>query len=292
MVSKPLTAGGETVLVPDANYPEGLLWDAQTGSLFYAEMTRDRVMRYVDGRTEEFLMMPDCGPTGIAKAGFRLVIACHLGGYLLVTDADGKPQRRIKQLSNGARLRNPNAVTSDGVGFYASDSGTFSPSAPPTGAIVYWRPGKAPRHLVKGLRYANGLVVDRARNRLLVSEHLARRILAFPILNDGAVGQPQVFADFGNMLAPLREPLAGPDGLALDPEGRLFAALYGVARVVVLDSDGTVIGLFMRPERYTTTVALSTTEPYLFVAGAFDNSKRPYPGQVSKIPLTEMKTRR
>ena len=280
-------ASDDVVIEPTAHYPEGLYWDAETNSLFYAEMTRDRVMRLANARLEPFVVEDRCGPTAIGRAGPFMVIACHLGGYLLVTDLDGTPQERIRTDKNGRPVRRPNDVASDGIGIYVSDSGRFAPSAPATGAILYWQPGKGLRRLVRGLRYANGLVVDHARQRLLVSEHLARRILAFPIEVDGRLAQPTVFADLEEVVS-LADPLAGPDGLDLGPDGRLYAAIYGAARVMVFDSDGHAVGSFARPERYVTTVTTVGDNPYLFVAGAFEPRTFPFLGQVARVPLASM----
>lgn len=285
-------ASGDVVVDAAAHYPEGLYWDAETGSLYYAEMTRNRVMRLVGtgvgAGAKPFLVEGGCGPTAIGRAGQLMVIACHLGGYLLVTDSDGKPQRRIRVDHEGNRLRRPNDIAGDGTGVYISNSGVFSPSAPATGAILYWRPGKALRRLVKGLRYANGLVVDHLRHRLLVSEHLARRILAFPIDAKGSLGQASTFTDLKDVVS-LTDPLAGPDGLDLGPAGRLYAAVYGAARVMVFDPKGHAVGSFPRPERYVTTVAIAPNEKFLFVAGAFDNRTFPYLGQVVRVPFSSMR---
>lgn len=295
-------AGGDVVLDGAAHYPEGLYWDAETGSLFYAEMTRHRIMRLagagagagVGAKAKPFLVERGCGPTAIGRAGKVLVIACHLGGYLLVTGGDGKPQQRIRVDRGGKRLRNPNDVAGDGLGVYISESGVFSPLAPATGAILYWRPGQALRRLVKGLGYANGLVVDHRRHRLLVSEHLARRILAYPIGADGGLGPASTFADLADLKGVaslsdlLADPLAGPDGLDLGPGGRLYAAVYGAGRIVVFDPKGQAVGSFPRPERYVTTVAVVPGAKFLFAAGAFNNRAYPYLGQVARVPLAAM----
>ena len=290
LLSGPMAlAGDDVVIEPVAHYPEGLYWDAETNSLFYTEMTRDRVMRLADARLEPFVVEDGCGPTAIGRAGPFMVIACHLGGYLLVTNVYGRPQGRIRTDQNGHRVGRPNDVASDGIGVYVSDSGVFAPSAPATGAVLYWQPGKVLRRLARGLRYANGLVVDHARRRLLVSEHLARRILAFPIEVVGRLALPTVFANLTEVVS-LTNPLAGPDGLDLGPDGRLYAAIYGAARVMVFDSDGHAVGSFVRPERYVTTVTTVGDNPYLFVAGAFDNRIFPYLGQVARVPLASMES--
>lgn len=287
LVVGPVAMGnGDSAIAGIAYYPEGLYWDGETHSLFYAEMTRNRVMRVANGQVKPFVVERDCGPTAIGRAGASMVIACHLGGYLLVTDAHGAPQVRLRVDENGRPLHDPNDVASDGTGVYISDSGYFEPSAPATGAVYYWRPGKELHRVAHGLRYANGLVVDRVRRRLFVSEHLARRILTFPLDGQGRLGRPSIFADLADIVSS-SDPLTGPDGLDLGADGRLYAAIYGAARVIVFDPAGRAIGYFERPERYVTTVALDG-DNRLFVAGAFDNQTWPYIGHVVQVPNASM----
>jgi len=280
-LAEPLTIDAE------AYYPEGLLQDGGSGDLYFAEMTRERVRRWSDGKLSTFVETKTCGPTAIQRAGDLFVIACHTGGHLLVVDAYGNVIERIFESADGRRLVDPNDLSSDGDGVYVSDSGSFSPTAPATGALLYWRPGQPLQLLATGLQYANGVLVDSDRKRLLVSEHLARRILAFPLDGPGMIDMPTVFADIGALLS-FTDPWAGPDGLDLGPDGRVYAAIYAGARALVFDPEGQALGQVRLPMTFSTSVAVAGNGRSLFACGAYDNRLHPYLGPVVEIPLSAM----
>jgi gluconolactonase len=287
VLALPAQAAEPGVLDPEAWYPEGLYWDQESASLYYAEMTRERVRRWHDGTFTDFVATKSCGPTAVARAGALFVIACHLGGHLLIVDAGGELVERVFESGDGRRLVDPNDLSGDGTGVYVSDSGTFSPTAPSTGALLYWQPGQPLQLLATGLQYANGVLVDAAHKRLLVSEHLARRILAFPIYGAGQIDLPSVFADIG-ALVKVVDPWTGPDGLDLGPDGQVYAAIYAGARVLAFDPDGKALGQFPLPMTFSTSVAVAGDGQSLFACGAYDNRLHPYLGPVLQIPLSAM----
>jgi len=287
LIALPLRAEEPGVLAPEAYYPEGLFLDPVSGALFYAEMTHERVQRRQGGQTSTFVETKSCGPTAIARAGEVFVIACHQGGHLLVVDERGLVLERIFESADGRRLVDPNDLSSDGTGVYVSDSGSFSPTAPSTGALLYLQPGQPLRLLATGLKYANGVLWDGAHSRLLVSEHLARRILAFPLDGPAQIDLPTVFADVGALLS-FHDPWAGPDGLDLGPDGRVYAAIYAGARVLVFDPEGKALGQVRLPMTFTTSVAVAGDGQSLFACGAYDNRLHPYLGPVLQVPLSAL----
>jgi sugar lactone lactonase YvrE len=115
------------------------------------------------------------------------------------------------------------------------------------------------RRLADGIRYANGIALDLPRRRVLVSEHLNRRVLAFPLLSDGSLGKRTVFFELNAVQHRPRFPLdalAGPDGLKLDETGRLIVAEYGAGRIHLVAPNGTWLGTLDGLKQYVTDVAL------------------------------------
>lgn len=82
------------------------------------------------------------------------------------------------------------------------------------------------------LDFPNGLVFTPDGATLIVAESTGRRLTAFPVTSDGALGERRPFATY----------LAGPpDGLAIDTEGGVWAALtlaHEFVRVVEGGVDG------------------------------------------------------
>jgi len=262
-----------------ASYPEGPVWIDDT--LYWAEMTADRVMAWTGGTPEIAFHRPGCGPTAVAR--YRRtdrVVLCHLEGVLVHLDGTGRPIGIIRRTPGGIALRNPNDASADGQGgVWFTDPGTFWAKAKPEGALFHLAPdGRLTRHAT-GLFYGNGVHVDRAGARVLVSEHLARRVLAFPVIGDGLGPAVAVIAldDLG--LARPDLPEAGPDGLEIGPDGLLWVAEYGAGRLFAWAPDGGLRHVVTGLPSLLTNIAFGPGG-LMAVTGADSNTRPPYPGLV------------
>jgi sugar lactone lactonase YvrE len=245
-----------------ASYPEGPL--VRDGILYYAEMGADRVMRF-DGETNAPVWSREgCLPTSVARgAGETLLVLCHREGAIARIGLGGETFGLANRDSNGRPFVNPNASVNDGRGgVYFSSSGDFAPNAAATGAVIYLdRNGQLTR-MAEGLRYANGVAVAPDGTTLYVSEHLARRVIAYDVADDGALSGGDVFLALDDVVEadPARSWEVGPDGLAVDRDGNLYIAEYGGGRVIVVDDGGRLLATVAIPEAYVTGVALTDGE--------------------------------
>lgn len=274
-----LAAPGAGAAEWQASYPEGPVWIG--GTLYWAEMGADSVMAW-DGRGEPrvFLRKEGCGPTAVAPyRSDEVLVLCHLSGSLIRVDGAGRALAEISGDAQGNRLRDPNDASADGAGgVWFTDPGAFSAGAPAEGAIWHLAAdGTMSRH-VTGLSYGNGIFVDRPGGRLLVSEHLARRVLSYPLETDG-LGAPQVLVDFAAAGIDLPVyPEAGPDGLEVAPDGTLWVAEYGAGRLHAFRGGLLVKTVEVAPP-YVTNVAFGP-EGQRAITGSFDNTRSPFPGVV------------
>ena len=266
-----------------ASYPEGPVW--VEGTLYWAEMGADRVMAWPGhGEPAEFFRQDGCGPTALARyREGEFLVLCHHCGSLVRVDGSGRALATIGEDAAGNRLRNPNDASADGDGgVWFTDPGTFRAGAPAEGAIYHLGTGGTLARHVTGLAYGNGVHVDRAGQRLLVSEHLARRVLAYPLTADG-LGEPEVLLDFAAAgIARPDYPEAGPDGLEIGPDGMLFVAEYGAGRLH-LWRGGEIRGTLSVEPRFVTNIAFGP-DGSAAVTGAFANDRAPYPGTVVTYP--------
>jgi sugar lactone lactonase YvrE len=259
LVQAPFAFASDTVLAK-ANYPEGPLWHHQT--LYYGEMVRDRVTMSTDLKTTStFWEMPGCGPVSIAPYRQQeFLVLCHLGHKVVRVSIAGKTLGVLDRDSGGRPIPHPNgSIADDKGGVYFTSSGEFHPSAPATGAVLHLDGEGKMRRLADGIRYANGIAVDLKNRRVFVSEHLTRRVLAFPLLDDGTLGRRIVFFDFVAIQHTPRFPrdaLAGPDGLELDDAGRLIIAEYGAGRIHLVSSAGAWLGTQDGFRRYVTDMTM------------------------------------
>ena len=279
LLASPATAAD--LVLARAHYPEGPLWHRQ--KLYYGEMMRDRVTISHDLKTTAtFWERPGCGPVSVAPYGDKeLLVLCHLSHAVVRVSLSGATLAVISQDETGLALVHPNGSCADGKGgVYFTAAGFFSLSAPPTGAVMHLEPGGRLRRLAERIQYANGIAVDTARRRLFVSEHLARRVIAFPMKDDGSLGPSSVFFDLGKLpLLPDLDPLAGPDGLELEGPGRLLIAEYGTGRIHHVGADGAWLGTLSGLKRYVTDMTL-LPDGRAAITQSESNSVPPYAGNV------------
>src|SRR5262249_5799651 len=139
-----------------------------------------------------------CGPTSVktdSHGGFWVL--CHLDHRVIHLDKDFKALAEITHARNGNPIVWPNDATTDEQGrLYVTSAGIFDLDAPATGAVYFIDHKHQAVEVLKGLRYANGIFLDRKRHQLYVSEHLNRRIHRYDLLAPGKVGRQEVFFDF------------------------------------------------------------------------------------------------
>lgn len=303
LIHSPIAPGAVAAeTLAEAPYGEGavILDDA----LFYAEMGADRVMRLdlthgptggragdpAGGHPALFWSEPGCGPTSFGRLGDNLIVACHLAGKLVRLAPDGTGLADIATDAQGRRLDHPNGMASDGQGgLYITLSGIFRATAPAAGAVYHLDQTLRLIRVADGLHYANGVVVTGDRAELLVSEHLARRVLRYAIAADGELTPRGVFFDFTEGLgaaqprASFSYPLSGPDGLARDTQGRVYICDYGAGRILVASKEGDYLGQIDLPLAFVTSLALSADGRQIFVTATADHIAPYEPGAVLRL---------
>jgi sugar lactone lactonase YvrE len=277
----------DAVVNPDAFYPEGPQLTAS--GLLVAEMPRDRVVLISGPRRQVVWHEEGCGPTSVKRipSGGYWVL-CHLGHHVVRLSDTFVTQKVYTQSASGRRINFPNDASVDSRGnLYLSSSGTFSLQAPPEGRVVFIDASTgAAADLVGGLRYSNGVLVQERQKRVLVSEHLNRRVLAFPLLDQGKLGKPSVFFDFRD--APPVENAyghSGPDGIAAFDDGDVCVADYGNGRILVLSSAGRFLTQIDLKYRFVTNLAISPDQSSIYVTMTRDNSSERLDGIVQRFRI-------
>jgi gluconolactonase len=284
MVAGALTASAQDVQRFAAAYPEGPIFVGN--KLYFAEMGADTVSVLHRGERRVFFQETGCGPTAIAPLVDGFAITCHLSGAVVLTDRRGVALSRVTRTDDRHGLVNPNDITPDGQGgAYFSDPGPFSKDVSARGFIVYLtRDGKAAR-VAGPLWYPNGVFYDGTDHTLYVSEHLHRRVLAYPVEANGKLGPMRVFADLNRLTrqqGAYRE--AGPDGIEKGPDGAFYVALYGEGRILKLSHRGELLGAVPSGILYVTNIAFSADGTPAIV-GAHVNDRPPYRGELRLGPL-------
>jgi len=200
---------------------------------------------------------------------------------VLHLDADGKMLEPASKESGGKPLAGPNDLTLDPKGgFYFTDPGE-SDEKNPTGTVQYVDPAGVTHAVDRGLAYPNGIVLRPGGKELLVGESKRNRILAYVVLSPGRLGERKVLVD-------LPEKGEGqidnqPDGIALDADGNLYVAHYGMRQVQVVSPEGKVIRRYPGGNLTTSNVAFAGPEmDKLYVTGG-------EPGALFRLDLPGVK---
>jgi sugar lactone lactonase YvrE len=281
----PATADDVLVVNPSAPYPEGPVVDGKY--VYYAEMGGDRVMRWDGHANSTVWTRKGCGPTSVARGqGGTLVVLCHIEARIAIITPAGKTVRIIDRDSTGQSFVDPNASINDAHGgVYISSSGTFSPSAPSEGAVLYLDAEGGLRRMAEGIHYSNGVALSPDGKVLFVSEHLSRQILAYDVAADGTLSGKRVFLKLDDVVGPDPERTweVGPDGLSMDHAGNLYMAEYGGGRVIIVDRMAKLIAIIPFPEQYTTAPVLIDGERRLFVTAPVSLFDPTEPGKVYSV---------
>ena len=269
-----------SVVNDKAYYPEGaVLID---GVWMYAEMSADRITSWKEGANGTVWRQDGCGPTAVAASVGGLYVDCHQAHLVVRLTEDGRggylpvPEATFD-------IRRPNDIVSDGRGgAFVSSSGEFSLSAPSTGAIYHIYANGESKRAADGIWYANGVTVSADGTKLFVSEHLARKILAFDIEADGSLSNERTYLDlkdYGVQPDPHIQ-YVGPDGLATDAAGNIYIAIYGGGRILIIGPDKVLRSTIEVPEQYVTSAELTADGRTLLITAPGENARWPLLGKV------------
>lgn len=280
----PALAAQLATIDPDAHYPEGPLW--RDGRLLYVEYSASNIKSWDGQQATVYWHKDGCGANAlIAFRGDHLLVACYDDNSLVELDASAKEVRTYAKDSSGKAFVGPNDFAADGHGgIYFSASGVYDVKAPITGAVLHMTAdGSTVTEVANTIHYSNGLTLAKDQQRLLVAEMLAGRILSFPVAPDGTLGLRTVWARLEDLAPPTphEDAYNGPDGVKLGPDGCYYIAQNGSGRVLVVDENRKLVRTIEVATPYVTNIAFGPDGANtVFVTGAFEQWKPPFPGAV------------
>lgn len=245
------------------DYSEGVVVDHE-GSLFFSH---GKIITKLTPDGKASTWAEPGNPNGHKVLGDGTHLVCDASHHaVLHLDADGKRMAPASAESDGQPLRGPNDLTLDPQGgFYFTDPGGSGRESP-IGTVHYVDPEGKTRTVASGLAFPNGIVLRPGGKELLVGESQKNHILAYPVHAPGKLGEPKVLAKL---------PAQGegqvdnqPDGIALDAEGNLYVAHYGMRQVQVVSPQGEVIRRYPGGNLRTSNVAFAGPDlDQLYVTG-------------------------
>jgi gluconolactonase len=240
-------------VVRTGDYSEGVVVDHEGNLYFSHEKVVTRVAP--DGKASTWAETGAPNGHKVLADGTHLI--CDASRHaVLHLDAAGKELTPASTTSDGRPLRGPNDLTLDpsSGGVYFTDPAS-SDDRRPDGTVHYIDPQGVTHTVAQGLAFPNGIVIRPGGKELLVGESKHNRILAFPVLSPGKLGEPRVLINL-----PAKGPGQidnQPDGIALDAEGNLYVAHYGMRQVQVVSPEGRLIRRYPGGNLTTSNVAFA-----------------------------------
>jgi len=138
----------------------------------------------------------------------------------------------------------------------------------PRGGVYYIspEPEKKITRLVDNLAFPNGISLSPDNKILYIDDFNANRVLAVPLAGQGALN-----IGFAHVLAYLSGGF-GPDSMAVDAKGNIYAAHFLASEIVVLDPLGFIVGAIILPKGaglFTSNVAFH--QGYLYITEGMKN---------------------
>jgi sugar lactone lactonase YvrE len=198
-------------LVGGLVFGEGPRW--RHDRLWFSDMHGEAVhVVDIEGRLPTVVRLPGRRPSGLGflSDGTLLIVSMLEREILRWDGRELSVHVDLSSLVNDAC----NDMVVDGRG--NAYVGSFPPPADPQGVLVLVEPNGAARVVADGVRFPNGCVIADEGRALIVAESLGRRFTRFTIDDDGSLSGRETFAD----CAP-----HGPDGICLDAEGAVWAAM-------------------------------------------------------------------
>ncbi len=236
-------------------WTEGPLWYPETGEFLFSDIPNNMIRAWSGKGVRDF--MKPAGYTGISPYGKeagsngltldrqgRLVLAEHGDRRIAVLTKDGG-KMTIADKWEGKRFNSPNDVVVHSSGavyftdpIYGLPKGEKDPLREIDFCGVYRiSPEGKVTVLAKDIERPNGIALSHDEKTLYVANSHGPRpyIFAYPVNDDGGVGEPKVFFD----MATLKEK-GSPDGLKTDAAGNVWST--GPGGLLIISKEGKLLG--------------------------------------------------
>lgn len=226
------------------SFLEGPVFDDE-GNLYITDIPYGRIFRVDPTGDWEIVAQWDGEPNGMKFiSANRLVVTDYKNGLMEVNTLSGEVKPYFSR-RNTESFRGVNDLTISSKGdIYFTDQGQTG-LHDPTGRVYRLRKDGQLDLLLSNVPSPNGIVLSPDEKFLFVAATRGNCVWRMPVQADGSVSKAgQFFTSYGP---------SGPDGLAVDTDGRLFIANPGLAYVWVLNQRAEPVQVLRGPAGHSLT---------------------------------------
>jgi gluconolactonase len=214
------------------SFIEGPAFD-RDGNLYLVDLAFGRIFRITPEGEWTLVADYDGEPNGLAiHPEGHLIVADYRRGLLAIDPQSGRISSLLgRRNAESFKGLNDLIIAANGD-IYFTDQGQTG-LHDPTGRVYRLRPNGQLGCLMSNLPSPNGLVLDVEERVLFVAMTRDNSVWRAPLTNDGTVSKVGRFCTlFGT---------SGPDGLAMDEDGRLIVAHASLGQAFVFAPDGQLV---------------------------------------------------
>ena len=220
---------GQPLGTPTTSLIEGPSFDEE-GNLYCVDLPNGRIVRFSPTGEPTVVIQYDGWPNGLKfHRDGRIFIADFKNG-IMVYDRESKKLSSFLDRYRVERFKALNDLFfAENGDLYFTDQG-LSGHQDPSGRLFRVSAAGKLECLMDNIPSPNGLVMNLEETALLLAVTRANAVWKVPLMRDGSISKVGTFVQMSGG--------GGPDGLALDANGRLAIAHTGMGCVWIVDSRG------------------------------------------------------
>lgn len=262
-------------------YTEGPVTDRE-GNLFFTTLTGHKILQWLPGNGSRIWAEGDC-PNGqtVTADGEHWFCESRTGCISAYHSDGGFRAKIVEGQCAGVAFSTPNDLITDAEGNLY-----FTDSVRNEGKVFLVTPDGREKLIAGDIDYANGLALNPSGDTLYVVESYRNRVLAFSLgdIAGNSAGR-RTLIDLPSHAS--GDPLKNlPDGLAVDLEGRIWVAHYGMQAIQVVSPEGLLLLTIDTGLPLTSNLAFIKDTPEkkeLLVTGGYGE---PGPGAVMLVNVS------